>query len=176
MSHYLIELLIWCLIAYVLGCILGWILRNVLSGNASPAMAAPEVAAAAVGAPGAIIAPAAAALSASPGKLTQPKGIKSARGGKADELQRLSGVGPKNEVILHHLGFFHFDQIAAWTREEVDWVDDHLKFGGRIAREEWVRQAKLLADGKEDEFRKEFGTGGMKGGDGHTHSGTHTKK
>ncbi len=64
--------------------------------------------------------------------LNGPKGIAAARGGKADKLQRISGIGPKNEKILHGLGIFHFDQIAAWSREQVAWVDDHLKFNGRI--------------------------------------------
>lgn len=170
MSHYLIELLIWCIVAYVLGCIVGWIIRNLFGGDtvavAAPAPAA--IPASPVAAPASTVAAAA--------MLSKPKGITAARSGKADELQRLSGVGPKNEAILHSLGFYHFDQIAAWTKQEVAWVDEHLKFGGRIEREEWVRQAKLLSEGKEAEFAKEFGTGGMKGADGHTHSGTHTRK
>ena len=170
MSHYLIELLIWCVIVYVLGCIVGWIVRSLTGGSAATATAtAGTMATAASSSVAAIAVPAATMLS-------KPKGIAGARAGKADELQRLSGVGPKNEAILHHLGFFHFDQIATWTKQEVAWVDDHLKFGGRIEREEWVRQAKLLAEGKEAEFTKEFGTGGMKGSDGQTHSGSHTKK
>ena len=79
------------------------------------------------------------------------------RDGKPDELQRISGVGPKNEKILHTLGFFHFEQIASWSGEHIAWVDDHLKFNGRVVREEWVEQAKLLAAGAEDEFEERFG-------------------
>jgi NADH-quinone oxidoreductase subunit E len=108
--------------------------------------------------------------------MERPKGISSARGGKADKLQRISGVGPKNEKVLHNLGFFHFDQISAWTPAEIEWVDDHLKFNGRIKREEWTKQCKLLAAGKEEEFSKLFGTGGMKTKAGQTQSGTRTKK
>ena len=110
------------------------------------------------------------------GKVERPKGIAKARGGKADNLQRISGVGPKNEKVLHSLGFFHFDQIAEWTGEQVAWVDEHLKFGGRIKREEWKRQARLLADGKEDEFTRLFGTGGLRGKGGTTQSGSRTRK
>ena len=113
---------------------------------------------------------------AAAGKMNRPKGIAKARGGKADDLQRISGVGPKNEGILHKLGFFHFDQIAAWTATEVNWVDDHLRFGGRIKREEWIRQARLLADGKEAEFTKLYGTGGLKNKKGETQSGSRTRK
>lgn len=96
------------------------------------------------------------------GKMERPKGIAAARGGKADNLQRISGIGPKNENILHGLGFFHFDQIAAWTAEQINWVDDHLKFNGRIRREEWINQARLLADGKDEEFKKLYGRGSQR--------------
>ena len=81
----------------------------------------------------------------------QPKGIASPRGGTADELQQISGVGPKIELTLHRLGIFHFDQIAGWTTEEVQWVDDHLKFKGRIARDEWIKQARQFASGRANE-------------------------
>jgi predicted flap endonuclease-1-like 5' DNA nuclease len=110
------------------------------------------------------------------GKMQRPKGISAARGGKADNLQRISGIGPKNEKILQGLGFFHFDQIAAWTTKEIDWVEDHLRFGGRISREEWTKQARLLADGKEAEFTKLYGTGGLSNKKGETLSGSRTRK
>jgi predicted flap endonuclease-1-like 5' DNA nuclease len=110
------------------------------------------------------------------GKMNRPKGIAKARAGKADDLQRISGIGPKNEQILHSLGFFHFDQIASWLATEVAWVDDHLRFGGRIKREEWIKQARLLADGKEAEFAKLYGTGGLKNKQGEKQSGTRTRR
>ncbi len=110
------------------------------------------------------------------GKMQRPRGFTAARDGKADNLQRISGIGPKNEKILHGLGFFHFDQIAAWTKSEIDWVEDHLRFGGRITREEWTKQAHLLADGKEAEFTKLFGTGGLTNKKGQTLSGSSTQK
>lgn len=63
-----------------------------------------------------------------------------------DDLKLIRGVGPKLEALLHHLGYFHFDQIAAWTPEEVAWVDENLEgFKGRVSREEWVEQARELA-------------------------------
>ena len=123
-----------------------------------------------------IASPVGVALAEPVGKMARPKGLSAARGGKADDLKRISGIGPKNEGILHNLGFFHFDQIAAWTAKEVSWVDDHLRFNGRIMREEWVRQARLLSLGKEDEFTREFGTGGLKAKDGQTLSGSQTRK
>ena len=184
MVHYLIELALWMLAAYFLGCLLGWALRN-LFGTAEQPVAAPVRVAAPVTPayvpPAAPVvhrpAPAAAPVVVAPvGKMERPKGIAAARGGKADNLQRISGVGPKNESILHNLGFFHFDQIAAWTAEQVDWVDDHLRFGGRIKREEWIKQAVLLAAGNEAEFTKLYGTGGLKNAKGETLSGSRTRK
>ena len=91
-------------------------------------------------------------------KAARPKGIAAPRGGSPDQLQRISGVGPKIELTLHRLGIFHFDQIAGWTPEQGQWVDDHLKFKGRIGRDEWVKQAKLLAHGKEEEFAGLYGS------------------
>ncbi|RMH43124.1 MAG: 50S ribosomal protein L21 [Alphaproteobacteria bacterium] len=71
------------------------------------------------------------------------------RGGKADDLKKISGVGPKLEELLHANGVFHYDQIAAWTPEEVAYMDEQLSFKGRIEREGWIEQAKALAEGKE---------------------------
>ena len=174
MSHYLLELALWMLLAFFVGCILGYLLRKSFGGAATETVeSATQPKAAHTAAP---MAPKAAAPVMIAGKMERPKGISKARGGKADKLQRISGVGPKNEKVLHNLGFFHFDQIAAWTPEEIEWVDDHLKFNGRIKREEWTRQCKLLAEGKEDEFKKLFGTGGAKNKAGQTQSGTRTRK
>ncbi|MCU0829349.1 MAG: NADH-quinone oxidoreductase subunit E [Tabrizicola sp.] len=79
---------------------------------------------------------------------TKPAVLKKARGGKADDLKLILGIGPKLEALCHRLGFFHFDQIAAWTPAEVAWVDENLEgFKGRVTRDKWVVQAKILASG-----------------------------
>lgn len=70
-----------------------------------------------------------------------------ARGGKADDLKLISGVGPKLETLLHDNGVFHFDQIAAWNSEEIAYMDDQLSFKGRIERDEWLKQAAELMKG-----------------------------
>ena len=73
--------------------------------------------------------------------------------GGADDLKKIKGVGPKLEALLNRLGVFHFDQVAAWTAEEIAWVDDNLEgFKGRVSRDDWVAQAKILAAGGETEF------------------------
>ncbi|WP_171227955.1 NADH-quinone oxidoreductase subunit E [Ruegeria sp. HKCCA4008] len=85
---------------------------------------------------------------------TQPNTLTAARDGKADDLKLLKGVGPKLEETLNELGFYHYDQIAAWTPEQVAWVDARLKFKGRIERDGWIEQAAKLAAGEETEFAK----------------------
>ena len=87
----------------------------------------------------------AAAPRAAPG--AKPAGLSEARGGQADDLKLIKGVGPKLEKLLHSLGFFHFDQIANWTAEEIAWVDENLAgFKGRVTRDDWIVQAKVLAN------------------------------
>lgn len=77
----------------------------------------------------------------------RPAGITTAREGRPDRLTDIKGIGPINEKKLNGLGIWHFDQIAAWTRQEVEWVGSYLAFPGRIEREDWVGQAQLLASG-----------------------------
>ncbi len=73
--------------------------------------------------------------------------------GAADNLKQIKGVGPKLEVMLHKMGVFHFWQVASWSAAEVAWVDQNLEgFKGRVSRDAWVEQAKILAAGGETEF------------------------
>jgi predicted flap endonuclease-1-like 5' DNA nuclease len=90
---------------------------------------------------------------------SRPVGLEGPRGGKADDLKRIRGIGKQNEGRLHALGIWHFDQIAAWNPAEVTWVGSYLAFPGRIEREEWVAQAKVLATGAETEFSKRVAKG-----------------
>jgi NADH-quinone oxidoreductase subunit E len=77
----------------------------------------------------------------------KPKGLKAARKGVADDLQKIEGIGPVLEKLCHGLGIFHFDQIAAWGLPEIAWMDGNLKgFRGRVTRDKWVAQAKLIGE------------------------------
>ncbi|MCK0120872.1 NADH-quinone oxidoreductase subunit E [Loktanella sp. F6476L] len=87
-----------------------------------------------------------APVAAADGPEKQPEVLTAARAGGADDLKRISGVGPKLEGVLNDLGFYHFDQIAKWTSDEIQWVDNRLKFKGRIIRDDWVSQAKAFAE------------------------------
>lgn len=75
----------------------------------------------------------------------QPELLSAPRGGKADDLKKLKGVGPKLEATLNGLGIFHFDQIAGWSEAEAAWVDAEINAKGRIARDGWIDQANALA-------------------------------
>ena len=92
----------------------------------------------------------------------KPATLAAARGGVADDLKQIKGIGPKLEILCNELGFFHFDQVAAWTADEVAWVDANLKgFKGRVSRDNWVEQAKVLAAGGTTEFSKKVKKGGV---------------
>ncbi|MEL6643479.1 MAG: 50S ribosomal protein L21 [Pseudomonadota bacterium] len=77
-----------------------------------------------------------------------PKAAPKAEAG-ADDLKKLSGVGPALEKKLHGFGVTTFAQIAAWGPEEIAEFDEKLSFKGRIERDGWVDQAKALAAEKE---------------------------
>jgi len=100
-------------------------------------------------------APAAEPVSAS-GTPAKPQ-LLAAPQGAADDLKRIKGVGPKLEEKLNTMGVWHFSQIAGWTPEQVGWVDDSLNFKGRIDRDDWIGQAKVLAAGGTTEFSERSG-------------------
>jgi len=72
-----------------------------------------------------------------PRPLNSPNGV-------ADDLKKISGVGPKLEEKLNGLGIYHYSQIAAFTPENIAWVDGYLSFKGRITRDDWINQAGTL--------------------------------
>jgi predicted flap endonuclease-1-like 5' DNA nuclease len=65
----------------------------------------------------------------------------------ADDLKVISGVGPVLEKKLKDLGVYRYEQIASWKKADIEWVDERLKFRGRIERDDWVKQAKKLVKG-----------------------------
>ncbi|RWG52107.1 MAG: proton-conducting membrane transporter [Mesorhizobium sp.] len=105
---------------------------------------------------------AAKTAAAAPKKAPAPKkaAAPKATTGKADNLRRLIGIGPVNEKLLKAQGVTSYAQIAAWTDADVKRVEEVLNFDGRIAREKWIEQAKLLAAGDEAEFATRFPTAG----------------
>ncbi|MGR3711898.1 MAG: 50S ribosomal protein L21 [Shimia sp.] len=86
-------------------------------------------------------APKAAAKKAAPKKA---EAVAEAPAG-ADDLKKLSGVGPALEKKLLAAGVTTFAQIAAWGEADIAEFDEKLSFKGRIEREGWVAQAAELA-------------------------------
>jgi predicted flap endonuclease-1-like 5' DNA nuclease len=153
----------------VVGLLLGWIFCSELKplvqpNDTSAAPSAPEPAP--VSEPAPATAPVAQAPKAEAPEVeavedaVRPEALSGARNGGADDLKMMKGVGPKLEIMLNELGFYHFDQIAGWSVAEVAWVNDNLTgFKGRVSRDNWVEQARKLASGQETEFSKRVSDG-----------------
>lgn len=107
-------------------------------------------------------APAAGTTEASPARRSptpelpamRPLTLPGPRNGVPDNLQRIRGIGQKNEELLNSLGIYHFGQIAAWTPAEARWVAGHLAFPERLDRDDWVGQAIILATGGDTGYVK----------------------
>lgn len=149
---------------FVAAYVLGWLLASLIRGSMAPrgaavedASATPAEVAPVTDAPAAALA-AVAALPKVEGEDdlpgARPAGLVAARDGKGDDLKLIKGVGRQNEARLRGLGIWHFDQIAAWTPENIEWIGGYLSFPGRIERENWVSQAAQLAAGNETDFAK----------------------
>ena len=94
-------------------------------------------------------APKKAAPKAEAPKAEKPKAAPKAKKADAgaDDLTKISGVGPVIVKKLHALGVTSFAQIASWTPEDIAEMDDKLNFKGRIDRDEWLKQAAEFAKG-----------------------------
>ncbi|MGH6762839.1 MAG: hypothetical protein ACRECW_14765 [Phyllobacterium sp.] len=77
----------------------------------------------------------------------KPSALKKARGGKPDNLTLINGIGNVIEKKLFALGIYHFDQIAQWTSGQSEWVSREIGFPGRAGRENWMKEAAILAKG-----------------------------
>lgn len=69
--------------------------------------------------------------------------------GEPDDLKLISGVGPVLQDKLNELGIYHFWQIGKFEQKDIDLVNDAMAFPGRIERDEWIAQARNLAEGGE---------------------------
>jgi predicted flap endonuclease-1-like 5' DNA nuclease len=78
--------------------------------------------------------------------------------GPADDLTRIKGIGPKLNTLLGQLGVTRYDQIAAWSDADIAAIDARLGvFQGRIVRDNWVEQCRLLAAGDIAVYEAKFG-------------------
>lgn len=101
-------------------------------------------------APSAKAAAPAAAEIAAPGtpRLDESRGmVYDSPPAEIDDLKLISGVGPVLEEKLHSVGIYRFEQIANWTGQNVEEFEALLDFKGRVERDNWIAQAKELAEG-----------------------------
>ena len=149
---------------FVLALLIGlatawWIWARREPGAGSVADATPrDLSASPAPTPAAVAEPVAAPVAApepAPAPAPAPVALSSETGpniaaavGADDDLRLIKGIGPKLADLCNSLGVRRFDQIAAWGTAEIAEVDQHLgNFRGRIDRDEWVAQARLLAAG-----------------------------
>jgi predicted flap endonuclease-1-like 5' DNA nuclease len=81
------------------------------------------------------------------------------RAANMDDLKRIRGVGVLIEKRLNAAGVTSYDQIAQWTADDVAHFSRMLDFKGRIERENWVEQARILSSGGFTEFSKRVDRG-----------------
>lgn len=72
--------------------------------------------------------------------------------GSFDDLKRIRGIGVLIEKKLNSIGVSTYEQIANWTNADIDRVSQILDFKGRVERESWVEQARILASGGQTDF------------------------
>lgn len=150
MTVFALQTIALLIVAFLAGCAIGCWARS-LHGRRAAALAAVP------GEPAAEKAPEPAVQKPAvqkPARKTSTPRRRAAPRSKKDDLKLLSGVGPVLEKKLNSAGVRSFAQIAQWTEKDVAAFDEKLKFKGRIEREKWVEQAKVLAEGGETEFSK----------------------
>jgi predicted flap endonuclease-1-like 5' DNA nuclease len=157
---HLLEIALLLFGAYILGCICGcharWGFPEPAPESLRPARSqtatgvAPAIA---------VVAPVAAVAAAAPSVAgdifsidssasypgARPDALAGPRGGKADDLTKISGVDAGTAKALGDIGIFHHAQIGAWVGPQIQWVEHHLAHIGRIGREDWIAQARRLA-------------------------------
>lgn len=177
MFSLIVQTILLLAIAFILGCVLGCLLRHLFGSAQAAVPAAAGVSAVAATAavakptppvvpkppvptaPVKPVEPVAAPLVSKPKpKVAKPAPVKKTPK-KPDNLKLIRGIGPQNEGRLNALGVTLFSQIADWKKKDEAHYGDVLAFPGRIEREEWVKQAKVLAKGGSTEFAKRVKSG-----------------
>lgn len=162
----IIQTLLLMAAAYILGCILGCLFHQWF-GEAP----VEKVVAAPIAQPIPTPAPVPAAPKPAPVRVAMavPKA-------DPDDLKQIKGIGRQNEARLNAIEVTQFAQIAAWSKKEQADIGERLAFPGRIEREEWVKQAKVLAKGGQTQFSKRVAKGQVSSSSGKGSVGNLGKK
>ena len=78
---------------------------------------------------------------------------------RVDDLKRIRGIGVLIEKKLNSMGITAYEQVANWTGADIDRISQLLDFKGRIERENWIEQARILASGGQTEFSRRVDRG-----------------
>jgi predicted flap endonuclease-1-like 5' DNA nuclease/chromosome segregation ATPase len=102
-----------------------------------------------------------AAPAASRSDLNHLRSVKSEalRTANQDDLKLIQGIGPLIETRLNALGVTSYAQIASWNATDVERFSEAFDIRGRIQREGWIEQAKILASGQHTHFSSQFTVG-----------------
>lgn len=163
MQQFLMEYGLWLLVAALIVIAIVFLLtrgdeKDAQAANRLPTSA--EVEAMTMEPIAAAIAPLAPEpVEAAPADEPAPQAAMAAPAGEeADDLLRMKGVGPKLNTRLIELGVTRFSQIAAWSVADMEAVDAQLgAFKGRPVRDQWVDQARYLANGDVAGFEAKYG-------------------
>lgn len=154
------EIILWLLVAAVLGGVLGWLLRGILrpprpKTGPTPVVIEDELPRTVVdeidtGASGTLARPVTGDSAFAPDAATDrvAEVVRRTAGGLTpphDDLVRIHGVGPKIARMLDSMGITSFRQVARFTPEDVAIVNEALEvFPGRIERDDWMGSARRL--------------------------------
>ena len=83
----------------------------------------------------------------------------SMRPAQQNDLKRIQGITLLLENRLHTLGVTSYEQIANWTAADVEKFGRMIDVTGRIQREQWIEQARVLASGGETKFSSQMAQG-----------------
>jgi predicted flap endonuclease-1-like 5' DNA nuclease len=98
-----------------------------------------------------------------PGPEAARRAATRAAGSVPSDLKRIRGIGVLIEKRLNTMGVASYEQIANWTAEDIAHFSRSLDFKGRIERENWVEQARILASGGSTEFSRRMDKGELEG-------------
>jgi NADH-quinone oxidoreductase subunit E len=155
MGYLFFQTLLWILLAFSLGIFLGWLLRGVICGPSKDEKLSSTASGKAIGSATAAAkapAPTNTKIKADEAvKLSddmKPQSLSGPKGGVADDLKRIRGIGAVIEKKLNGFGIYHFAQISGLSKDNITWVNTSIAFPGRIDRDKWISQARDLAKGK----------------------------
>lgn len=76
-----------------------------------------------------------------------PATLMAVRPDAPSDLKLIKGIGPGLESQLNGLGVYTFEQMAAFSHDDLEWIDARLtSFKGRCFRDDWIGQARALID------------------------------